>query len=106
MKTHPTRWFAAIALVSVTLFPMSNVEAYGLCRAPRQPGCLNMMDFAKDEASIRACRMEVDSYRQQVTAYLRCITDEVNAERIEQSRNAERARERIACFEQARGVCF
>ena len=106
MNRTCTRWITALSLVAMSSIAIDRAYAYGQCRAPRQPDCLKMLNFSKDEFSIRSCRQEVDFYRQQVESYARCMVDEVNAERAEQTRNVEKARARINCYEQGRNSCF
>lgn len=68
-------------LVLAVAWPAEKAGAYGFCSAPREPSCVDMLGISKDDFSFQMCRSEVESYRQRVQSYIRCLIDEVSLER-------------------------
>jgi hypothetical protein len=88
---------AALAL-AVSASPPASGQM--LCTAPVEPFCINRFGTFDDDWSFRSCRRDVETYREEVRAYLSCL-------RLEEERiisEVNRVIERFNC--RARGERF
>lgn len=106
MNSTTYRIMFVSVFVLVTALPIGEVSAYGFCSTPSEPSCINMLGISKDDFTFQMCRSELESYRQQVQSYIRCMVDEVNMEKEKQARELDRAIDRFNCYAKGGTTCF
>lgn len=93
---------AAFSLAGAILLVGSPANAAPYCNRPDPPSCVSMMSINLDEFSFNSCRRDVQSYRDEIEDYKRCLQNDL-ADAIDEYSSTVR---KFNCYAKGETYCY